>query len=62
MNCKNILHRRVYRITTVLLAVIILSTTAGAVSMTETEPFIETFAKTSRAGGDNTFRREVFKG
>jgi hypothetical protein len=58
---KNILGRRIYSITTVLLAVVILSTAAGAVSMTEAEPYIETFAKTSRAGADITFRSADFQ-
>ena len=58
---KNILGRRIYSITSRTACGGNTVNSRRAVSMTEAEPYIETFAKTSRAGADITFRSADFQ-
>jgi hypothetical protein len=57
---KKIFGCRPSRIISVLLATIIMSTAAGAVSVTELDPYIATFSKTSEVGRDISFRSVDF--
>lgn len=58
---KRIFGSRLVRTASILLAAIIMSTTAGAISVTQSEPYIAAFSKTSEAGSDIPFRRIDFQ-
>jgi len=57
---QRIIGCRFVRIISLLLVMIIMSTTAGAVSVAQPEPYIATFSKTSEAGMDIPFRSVDF--
>lgn len=58
---KRIFGSRLVRTASILLVAIIMSTTAGAISATQTEPYIAAFSKTSEVGSDIPFRRIDFQ-